>query len=194
MALTPGTRLGVFQLGDLLGRGGMGEVYRARDTKLDRDVAIKILPDAFAHDTERLARFTRESRTPTSGSCPQQVIGPLVRQTVFVQANSMYRADGPEAFRVGGGGNLMLGDDVASVLEAQMAASRRFRGIRHSVGYTEPPVRPQTSKPGMLADPTFRKGFSPSTGLACPSRRGCTTTSFTTSLILHAPFPTPRSS
>ena len=70
LALTPGSRLGVFLLADLLGRGGMGEVYRARDTKLDRDVAIKILPDAFAHDTERLARFTREAKTLASLNHP----------------------------------------------------------------------------------------------------------------------------
>ena len=48
----------------------MGEVYRARDTKLDRAVAIKILPEAFAHDTERLARFTREAKTLASLNHP----------------------------------------------------------------------------------------------------------------------------
>jgi len=50
LSLTPGSRIGVFQLVDLIGRGGMGEVYRARDTKLGGDVAIKILPEAFAHE------------------------------------------------------------------------------------------------------------------------------------------------
>ena len=48
MSLTPGTRLGVYEVTAQIGEGGMGEVYRARDTKLNRDVAIKILPDAFA--------------------------------------------------------------------------------------------------------------------------------------------------
>ena len=70
MALTPGTRLGVFELTEQIGRGGMGEVYRARDTKLDRDVAIKILPEAFAHDTDRLARFQREAKTLASLNHP----------------------------------------------------------------------------------------------------------------------------
>jgi Tol biopolymer transport system component len=57
-----GRRIGAYQVQDLLGAGGMGEVYRARDTKLRRDVAIKILPRAFTSDPERLARFEREAR------------------------------------------------------------------------------------------------------------------------------------
>ena len=61
MALSAGTRLGVYEILSLLGVGGMGEVYRARDTKLNRDVAIKVLPDSLAHDAERLARFQREA-------------------------------------------------------------------------------------------------------------------------------------
>ena len=56
-----GESISHYQITERLGRGGMGEVYRARDTKLARDVAIKILPDAFAHDTDRVARFTREA-------------------------------------------------------------------------------------------------------------------------------------
>src|SRR4029077_15086978 len=53
-----------------LGEGGMGQVYRARDTKLDRVVAIKVLPDAFAHDADRLARFQREAKTLASLNHP----------------------------------------------------------------------------------------------------------------------------
>ena len=61
MALSPGTRLGVYEIVDALGAGGMGEVYRARDTKLRREVAIKILPEALALDPDRVARFQREA-------------------------------------------------------------------------------------------------------------------------------------
>jgi eukaryotic-like serine/threonine-protein kinase len=62
MALAPGVRLGPYEIAALLGAGGMGEVYRAHDTKLGRDVAIKILPPAFVSDPERVARFQREAR------------------------------------------------------------------------------------------------------------------------------------
>jgi eukaryotic-like serine/threonine-protein kinase len=63
MAIAAGTRIGPYEVLSLLGAGGMGEVYRARDTTLHRDVAIKVLPDLFASDAERLARFTREAQT-----------------------------------------------------------------------------------------------------------------------------------
>ena len=62
MGLSAGTRLGPYEIRALLGAGGMGEVYRARDSKLGRDVAIKILPQVFTSDPERLARFEREAR------------------------------------------------------------------------------------------------------------------------------------
>src|SRR6201988_2841216 len=70
MSLTSGTRLGPYEIAGALGAGGMGEVYRARDTKLHRDVALKILPDAFARDPDRLARFTREAQTLASLNHP----------------------------------------------------------------------------------------------------------------------------
>src|SRR5512134_214356 len=63
MPLAPGSRVGSHVVVSLIGQGGMGEVYRARDTNLDREVAIKRLPDAVANDPERLARFEREAKT-----------------------------------------------------------------------------------------------------------------------------------
>src|SRR5687768_1793098 len=62
MALTAGQRLGVYEVTGPIGAGGMGEVYRARDTRLGRDVALKVLPEVFAADPERLARFDREAQ------------------------------------------------------------------------------------------------------------------------------------
>ena len=63
MAVQPGSRLGPYEVTALIGEGGMGQVFRARDTKLSREVALKVLPDSFAHDADRLERFTREART-----------------------------------------------------------------------------------------------------------------------------------
>jgi serine/threonine protein kinase len=66
MGLSRGLRLGSYEILDPLGAGGMGEVYRARDSKLGRDVAVKALPDAFASDAERLLRFEREAQVLAS--------------------------------------------------------------------------------------------------------------------------------
>ena len=62
MILTPGTRLGSYEIIAPIGAGGMGEVYRARDLRLDRDVAIKVLPEQFAKDADALLRFEREAK------------------------------------------------------------------------------------------------------------------------------------
>src|SRR5258708_2055976 len=70
MPLPAETRFGPYQIIGLLGTGGMGEVYRARDTKLGRDVALKILPSAFTTDPERLARFRREAQVLASLNHP----------------------------------------------------------------------------------------------------------------------------
>ena len=70
MSLSLGSRLGPYEVTALIGSGGMGEVYRARDTKLGRDVALKVLPDAFAADPDRLARFQREAQVLASLNHP----------------------------------------------------------------------------------------------------------------------------
>jgi len=70
MPLAPGSRIGPYEIVSSLGAGGMGEVYRARDTRLNRDVAIKVLPELFATDDERLARFEREAQTLASLNHP----------------------------------------------------------------------------------------------------------------------------
>jgi eukaryotic-like serine/threonine-protein kinase len=62
MPLAPGTRLGAYDVISHLGEGGMGQVYRARDTRLGRDIALKLLPDSFVHDADRIARFRREAQ------------------------------------------------------------------------------------------------------------------------------------
>jgi len=66
MALTPGTRFGAYEIAEAIGAGGMGEVYRARDQTLERDVAIKVMPPSFALDENRVARFEQEAKTLAS--------------------------------------------------------------------------------------------------------------------------------
>ena len=73
MPLTAGTKLGPYEIQSPLGAGGMGEVYRARDTRLDRDVAIKILPEALARDPDRMRRFEQEARAVAALSHPNVV-------------------------------------------------------------------------------------------------------------------------
>jgi len=70
MALTPGTKLGPYDIQSLLGSGGMGEVYRARDARLGRIVAIKVLPASFSADASRLQRFVQEARSAAALNHP----------------------------------------------------------------------------------------------------------------------------
>jgi len=102
MALTVGTRLGPYSITAPLGAGGMGEVYRARDTKLDRDVAIKVLSDQFAHDPERLARFAREAKTLAALNHPNIAIVYGFEEADGIKALVMELVEGPT--RILGGG------------------------------------------------------------------------------------------
>jgi serine/threonine protein kinase len=82
MTLAAGTQLGPYKVLGAIGAGGMGEVYQAHDTKLGRDVAIKVLPKAFAHDAERLSRFQREAKMLASLNHPNiaMIYGPRAVQ------------------------------------------------------------------------------------------------------------------
>src|ERR1700676_1171559 len=85
MPLSVGDRLGHYEILAPIGSGGMGEVYRARDTKLKRDVALKVLPDSFAGDPERMARFQREAEVLASLNPPNiaQIYGVEERALVM---------------------------------------------------------------------------------------------------------------
>jgi len=113
-------RIGHYELGEKLGAGGMGEVYRARDTKLNRDVAIKVLPRAFAQDSERLARFQREAQVLASLNHPNiaQIYGlegtALVMELVEGPTLAERIAQGPMPFDE----TLAIARQAADALEA----------------------------------------------------------------------------
>ena len=102
MTLMPGVRIGPYEVTGLIGAGGMGEVYRARDTTLGRDVALKVLPESFSADRERLARFEREARTLASLNHPN--IAQIYRLEEAVDGGRRYTALAIE---------LVQGEDVA---------------------------------------------------------------------------------
>src|SRR5215472_14569001 len=101
MPLPPGTRLGPYEISGLIGAGGMGEVYRARDTKLNRDVALKVLPNAVAQDPEHLARFQREAELLAALNHPH-----------IAHIHGLEDADGVRALVM----ELVEGDDLAQRL------------------------------------------------------------------------------
>jgi len=120
LALTPGTRLGAYEITAQIGAGGMGEVYRAIDTKLDRAVAIKVLPVSFASDPDRLMRFTREAKALAALNHPNigQIYGiegdALVMELVEGEDLSAIIARGPMALSDA----LPIAKQIAEALEA----------------------------------------------------------------------------
>jgi len=93
--LTAGTKLGVYQVVAQIGAGGMGEVYRARDTRLQRDVALKVLPEIFAADASRMARFEREARLLASLNHPHIAAVYGVEESDSCRALVMELVEGP---------------------------------------------------------------------------------------------------
>src|SRR5512145_597 len=124
MPLSAGTRVGPYEILSALGAGGMGEVYRARDTKLDRAVAIKILPEAFAVDTERIARFQREAKTLASLNHPNIAHIHGLEESAGIRALVMELVEGEDlAQRIARGAipvaeALLIARQVAEALEA----------------------------------------------------------------------------
>src|SRR6202049_3457065 len=123
MPLSAGTRLGPYEILAPIGAGGMGEVYRARDTKLDRDVAIKVLPAALAQDPERLARFEREAKVLPARNHPNiaQIYG-LEQRALVMELVPGETLKGPLPLKEA----LLIASQVADALEAA-----HEKGITH---------------------------------------------------------------
>src|SRR6266516_4572720 len=120
MTLAAGTKLGPYEVIAPLGSGGMGEVYRARDTKLGREVALKVLPAAMAHDAERMARFQREAQVLASLNHANIASIYGLEDSGGVRALVMELVEGPTlAERIAGGS---VGAGLAPPARTQQAA------------------------------------------------------------------------
>src|ERR1700690_3952858 len=132
MALTPGTKLGPYEIKSSLGAGGMGEVYRATDTKLGRDVALKLLPPEVAHDPERLARFQREAKSLAQLDHPNIVTIYSVEECDGIHFLTMQLVEGQPLDRLICAGGLPLEQivEIASALGDALEAAHE-KGIIH---------------------------------------------------------------
>ncbi len=131
-ALTSGTRLGPYEILGTLGVGGMGEVYRARDTRLGRDVAVKVLPEAFARDANRLARFEREARTVAGFNHPNIVVLHSIEEESGIRFLSMELVEGQTLDALIPSGGLPAGRvlEMAIPLADALTAAHE-RGVVH---------------------------------------------------------------
>ena len=141
MPLNPGARLGSYQVSAPLGEGGMGEVYRATDTTLGRSVAIKVLPDSFALDADRLARFEREARTLAALNHPNiaQVYG--YENVNGVRALIMELVEGPTLADRIAQGPIPL--DEALAIARQIATALE---VAHDAGIVHRDLKPANVK------------------------------------------------
>ncbi len=132
MALAPGTRIGVYEILFALGAGGMGEIYRARDVTLGREVALKVLPQVIAHDAARIARFQREAKTLASMNHPNIAVVYGFEQAGAVHALVMELVDGEDLAQRIRRGAIPVAETIAIATQiADALESAHEQGIVH---------------------------------------------------------------
>ena len=134
MPLSAGTRLGHYDVTSLLGEGGMGQVWQATDTQLNRQVALKILPDAFASDPDRLARFQREAQVLASLNHPNiaQIYG--IEEAGGTRALVLELVEGPTLADRIAAGPIPLDETLPIARPDCRGVGSRARSRRHSSG------------------------------------------------------------
>ena len=141
MSLAPGTRFGSYEVAARIGVGGMGEVHRARDIKLNREVALKVLPDSFVNDPDRLARFQREAHVLASLNHPNIAAIYGVEDVAGTRALVMELVDGPTlAERIADG---PIPVDEAIAIATQIAEAL---GAAHDQGVVHRDLKPANIK------------------------------------------------
>ena len=159
MALAPGSRVAHYEIVAPIGAGGMGEVYRARDARLNRDVAVKVLPDAFADDAERVTRFEREAQVLAAVNHPHiaAIYGIEGRAIILEIVEGATLADRLDAGRLPLDEAVPIAIQIAEALEAahekrlNRSGAWRTRGRIPSSGISRT-VRP-LSQPGIPKRP-----------------------------------------
>jgi serine/threonine protein kinase len=132
MSLAPGTTLGPYQIAASLGKGGMGEVYRAHDPRLGRDVALKVLPADVASDPSRLERFTREARTIAALNHPHIVTIHSTEEANGIRFLTMELVEGQSLDALIPPGGLPLAQFPRSRAAAGRCAHRRASEADHA--------------------------------------------------------------
>ena len=164
MSIAPGTRLGLYEITALIGRGGMGEVYRAHDTRLGRDVAIKVLPSEVAADHDRLARFEREAQVLAALNHPNiaQIFG--VEDSTGVPALVMELVDGPTLADRIAKGPIPLDEvlPIAKQIAEALEAAHEHGIIHRDLKPANIKVRPDGTV--KVLDFGLAKAFDPSAG------------------------------
>jgi len=175
MPLQPGQRLGAYVVVAAIGAGGMGEVYRARDTKLHREIALKILPEIFAFDPDRLARFAREAQVLASLNHPNIAAIYGLEEADGVKALALELVDGPTlADRIAQGPipvdeALAIARQIVDALEAAHEAGVVHRDLKPA----NVKVRPESNLAARSSSPSRTMDrLSMSRATSAPQRDG----------------------
>jgi serine/threonine protein kinase len=170
MPLSAGIRLGPYEIKGSLGAGGMGEVYRAYDTKLNRDVSIKVLPDLFATDAERLARFTREAQTLASLNHPNIAHIHGLEESGGVRALVMELVEGEDLTQRLGRGAIPLDEalPIAKQIAEALEAAHEQGIIHRDLKPANIKIRPDGTVKVQVLDFGLRRRWNRS-----PRRRTC---------------------